>query len=176
MSEFQYPKSPDVYWEKWVDPYQLDHDEFSWHEFDESDIEETDVTFSDLPASEYEKEFETDEQNEVRFLQTPAIKHLFTPFGIIPLTEYSHPAKLFKFWTGHANFSISKELALVMAKIPGVETLNIWTRYRFRIGIGKLFDDKMVMFDLKEAMIKYYKDKYDQTNNQPAITNIREST
>lgn len=170
MSNFKLPKGPDVYWEKWVDPYKLSIDEIEWNEFDEENPNEK-LELQDLPSHKYAQDFENDgdSSDAPRFVQTPGIKHLFTPFGIIPLTEHTHPGKLFKFWTGHSNFSLTKELAILMADIPGIETLNIWTRYRFRIGIGKLFDDKVVMFNLKEAMVKYYKAKHGKTHPQPTL-------
>jgi hypothetical protein len=178
MNDFEYPKGPDVYWERWIDPYKLAVDELEWNEFDEENADTKTVEFNDLPSTQYEKEFEQDgdQGSGNGFLQIPGIKHLFTPFGIVPLTEHSHPAKLFKFWTGHTNFSITKDLAYLMSTIKGVETLNIWTRYRFRIGIGKLFDDKVVMLDLKETMIKYYKGKHAKTDTKSTINITRKPT
>lgn len=169
MQDHQYPKGPDVYWEKWIDPYQLIADDLAWNEFDENQSKTNKNIKSGQDITQYEREFENDQGPG--FIQVPNIKHLFTPFGIIPMTEHSCPGKLFKFWTGHANFNITRELALLISRIPGVETLNIWTRYRFRIGIGKLFDDKIVMFNIKEAMIGYYKDQKHVTtvSSEPVV-------
>jgi len=42
-------------------------------------------------------------------------------------------------WLGHCNFYITKELAVELDKISGVEVLTVLSPYRFRIAIGKGF-------------------------------------
>ena len=46
----------------------------------------------------------------------------------------------FDCWVGHTNFNLSKKIASELEKIEGVELLRICSRYRFFIGIGKMFD------------------------------------
>ena len=65
--------------------------------------------------------------------------------GIIPINESTTSGKVFNFWVGHTNFNISKPIAEVIENAEGVETLDIFTRYRFRISVGKAFDDSTVM-------------------------------
>ena len=72
-------------------------------------------------------------------------KVIATPMGIIPMNEYTCSSKIFNFWTGHANFDLTEEVADIIETSPGVESLNIFTRYRFRIGIGKAFKDAEIM-------------------------------
>jgi|TARA_R110000824_G_scaffold231356_4_gene419188 hypothetical protein len=43
-------------------------------------------------------------------------------------------------WLGHANFNITPEMKTKLKKTPGVEALKIISRYRFFIGVGKMFD------------------------------------
>jgi len=43
-------------------------------------------------------------------------------------------------WVGHANFNITPEIKAKLKVTPGVEALRIITRYRFFIGVGKMFD------------------------------------
>ena len=47
-------------------------------------------------------------------------------------------------WVGHVNFDISPEKAAKIKKLPGVEALVIISRYRFIVGIGRLFKSSEV--------------------------------
>lgn len=46
----------------------------------------------------------------------------------------------FDCWMGHTNFNLTPETKSVLNKIDGVEVLKICSRYRFFIGIGKMFN------------------------------------
>jgi hypothetical protein len=146
--KFKYPTDFDVYWEEWIDAY---------------DNEETDK------FKEYLKEYGSQEEDELFNDDDPVgydstlppfqqpIKSIFTPYGIMPLTEQSMASKHFKFWTGHTNFKIEDEHVLVIEDCEGVETVDVLTPVRFRLGIGKLFKDREVMFNVKTALVKYVK-------------------
>jgi hypothetical protein len=86
------------------------------------------------------------------------------PMGIIPINEYNTPSANFNFWIGHTNFGITDELAPKIAKVSGVERLEIYTRYRFRVGIGRAFKEKKVLRDIKLAtgcQVKPPRQQYD---------------
>jgi hypothetical protein len=42
----------------------------------------------------------------------------------------------------------------IIETTSGVETLDIFTRYRFRIGVGKAFSDSEVMRDINNKIYK----------------------
>ena len=42
-------------------------------------------------------------------------------------------------------FNVSKNIANMIQQCEGVESLDIFTRYRFRISVGKVFKDSEVM-------------------------------
>lgn len=69
---------------------------------------------------------------------------IVSPMGIVPITEANLPSKLYKFWMGHTNFDLTNEVQSKISGVTGVETLNIYTRYRFRLGVGKAFDARDV--------------------------------
>lgn len=46
----------------------------------------------------------------------------------------------FDCWMGHTNFNLTPETKSVLNKIDGIEVLKICSRYRFFIGVGKMFD------------------------------------
>lgn len=46
----------------------------------------------------------------------------------------------FDCWMGHTNFNLTPATKSVLNKVDGVEILKICSRYRFFIGIGKMFE------------------------------------
>lgn len=111
-----------IIWEKWIDPLLIDSEE------NYEDI---------LEDSETEKEDK---------LYKPTKSHIIvTPYGVIPYNELNACGKIFNFWNGHTNFTISSTVLSIIESVEGVETLDVFTRYRFRIGIGKAFTDSDVM-------------------------------
>lgn len=56
-------------------------------------------------------------------------------------------------WIGHTNFDITHEIKNQLDKIEGVEILRILSRYRFFIGLGKLFEFKDVRQYIEENII-----------------------
>ena len=59
----------------------------------------------------------------------------------------------FECWIGHANFDITKEIKSKLNKTEGVELLKVLSRYRFFVGIGKMFDFKEVRKNIEKNII-----------------------
>jgi hypothetical protein len=129
---------PVIIWEKWIDPFGADIEEAKWNDYDDEDKE---ISFQ----SEYIK------QNS-----NPPIKVIASPVGLIPYNEYSASGKIFNFWVAHTNFNLSKEIASILEDINGIEILDVFTRYRFRVGIGKCFKEQEVMKNIKEEVNKFF--------------------
>ena len=127
--------------EKWRDPFLG---------YDENEIDVDKVNFTDEETND-DLEDAIDNQN---IKQSDAVKVIATPMGIIPYNEYTASSKIFNFWTGHTNFNIIDSVAYSIETTEGVETLDIFTRYRFRIGIGKAFEDREVMRSIEKKMYK----------------------
>lgn len=121
---------PLIIWEKWKDPFGADDDE-------------------DPVYTEWTEEAE---DNDVSIAQA---RVMVTPMGLIPFSENTNPSKIFKFWLAHTNFTISKSLVSLIEKVEGVETLDIYTRYRFRISVGKGFNDREVMSDINTRLYSH---------------------
>ena len=49
-------------------------------------------------------------------------------------------ADSFDCWLGHTNFNLTEEIKEGLNKVDGIEVLKICSRYRFFVGIGKMFD------------------------------------
>ena len=94
-----------------------------------------------------------DDEEEVVFEQPMQL--LMTNMGMIPFGGMNNTppiGKIFNFWTGHTSFSISGPIAAQMEGIEGVEVLDIYTRYRFRVGVGKLFRGNEVMSSVQRTV------------------------
>lgn len=89
---------------------------------------------------------------------------LMTAAGLIPLQPYTDLTKAFKFFMGHTNFTIDDKTVNMIEEFPGVETLDILTRYRFRVGIGKIFDDEDVRKGLRAVLVN---SEYEMVEENP---------
>ena len=49
-------------------------------------------------------------------------------------------ADSFDCWLGHTNFNLTEDIKNSLNKVDGVEVLKICSRYRFFVGIGKMFE------------------------------------
>ena len=56
-------------------------------------------------------------------------------------------------WIGHCNFDITEEVRDLLDETPGIEVLKIISRYRFFIGVGKMFDFADVRKHIDEVII-----------------------
>jgi hypothetical protein len=60
----------------------------------------------------------------------------------------------FDCWIGHTNFDITPSIRDQLNKIEGIEVLKIFSRYRFFVGIGQMFDFQNVRYDIESKIIK----------------------
>ena len=70
------------------------------------------------------------------------------------LLESINLVENFDCWMGHTNFNITKEVKKKLNKTDGVEVLKICSRYRFFVGIGKMFDFKEVRLNIEKGILK----------------------
>lgn len=151
-NNFIYPEGLDIYWEPWIDAYS--NEDFGKMEalMDEltSPLEDKEVQ-DELTEEEIELINELSQQQPFeRPMQT-----IMTPFGVMPITDNTLASTRFKFWTGHANFKLTQQhLDIIDNDCVGVESVDILTPLRFRIGIGKLFRDREVMFEVREKLVR----------------------
>ena len=59
----------------------------------------------------------------------------------------------FDCWVGHTNFNITKTIKDTLNAAEGVEILKVNSRYRFFIGVGKMFDFKDVRTNIEEKLL-----------------------
>ncbi len=59
----------------------------------------------------------------------------------------------FECWMGHTNFDITPAIKNQLDTIRGVELLKVCSRYRFFIGIGKMFEFSDVRKDIEDTLL-----------------------
>jgi hypothetical protein len=129
-----------IIWQKWFDPFGSDEEsQMSLDSSEDNQVTDDDDTFDNNPMMETRKQ----------------VRAIATPMGLIPYTENTASGKIFNFWIGHTNFTITKHIADLIEACDGVEILDVFTRYRFRIAIGKAFDGSKVMKDINDKAYKY---------------------
>jgi|694.fasta_scaffold15474_6 hypothetical protein len=129
-------EDPAIIWQKWQDEI-----------IDELDSQEdNDDTFEDDLS---------DDDNHTSTNDISKQLVMLTPMGILPYNSANICLKNFNLWIGHTNFSISASIANIIESTDGVETLDVFTRYRFRIGIGKVFSDSSVMRLINNKLYDY---------------------
>lgn len=77
---------------------------------------------------------------------------LMVPLSEKVLNELSI-ASTFDCWVGHTNFDITNRIKDKLNTIQGIEMLKIFTRYRFFIGVGKMFNFKDVRNSIEKEII-----------------------
>ena len=133
-----------IIWQKWFDPFGEDDSE------SKSSV--------DLPHdNDYEEEEDDDDEednfdNANHLYSKKPLRAIATPMGLIPYTENTASSKIFNFWVGHSNFDLSAGVVNIIEDTEGTETLDVFSRYRFRIAIGKAFDDAKVMKNINDRV------------------------
>ena len=132
---------PQIIWEKWIDPFGENLEETKWNNYDNEELDQ-DTEFI--------------EDHLYRQMNKP-VKVIASPLGLIPYNEYTASSKIFNFWIGHTNFDITESVKNIVESIPGVEILDIFTRYRFRLAIGKCFEDSEIMQNINSVIYENIK-------------------
>ena len=78
-------------------------------------------------------------------------KLITTPSGIFQLHDKMNVLNQFDCWMGHCNFDITKTVEKTMESIEGVEFLSVIGRYRFFLGIGRLFNFSDVRIEIEKT-------------------------
>ena len=136
----------------------------AWEKWDEADFitEALESELEELGESE-----ENEEQPPPNFggfsVTFPKIR---TPLGFFSIDDPLRPANMFDCWIGHTNFDITTEIQHLIEQVPGIEAFKIMSRYRFFIGVGKLFKFRDVREEIQSVLDISYdsNDSYDEDN------------
>lgn len=108
------------------------------HDQQNNDNEEEDLSFDD-------DDDEIDDNNPLKnLLMMPLSENMIQELSVI---------SNFDCWIAHTNFDITYGIKNKLNKIEGVEVLKIFSRYRFFVGIGKMFDFAEVRKNIENEII-----------------------
>ena len=119
----------------------------AWEKWDETDFFETELELE--KEGHFEDDLESDVIPNISFgpIINPRVK---TPIGVFSIDDPLRPSKMFDCWIGHTNFDITYEIAELLENVPGVEVFKVLSRYRFFIGVGKLFEFRTVRQNIQD--------------------------
>ncbi len=107
-----------------------------------------------------EEEEDSEDSDDDSYLDSNEKSHIpsDTISKLMPLTpqiiEDISMLANFDCWIGHTNFDITPKVKDKLNKIPGIEILKIFSRYRFFVGIGQMFDFQNVRYDIEKELLK----------------------
>ena len=106
-------------------------------------------TFYDSFNSFDEEEFTEEELRAMQEMEQQ-------PQQIVPvdskLMESVTLTSNFDCWMGHTNFNITSRIKEELNKVDGVEVLKICSRYRFFVGVGKMFNFSNVRKNIESVL------------------------
>ena len=79
-------------------------------------------------------------------------KLVSTTLGIFQLYDKMSPIRQFECWMGYTNFDITRHIEKQVEKIKGVELLFVISRYRFFLGVAKMFNFRNVRIDIESLL------------------------
>jgi len=124
----------EIAWEKWEDDIveERRREDSKIESLDEDGLEESFLeAIENLPMQEVPKV-------------------VSTAMGIFEIYDRNKPSNQYDCWLGHTNFNITQEVKNCIEDIEGVEVLKVLTRYRFFVGIAKMFDFKKVRIEIEK--------------------------
>lgn len=138
-----------IIWKRWVDPF-LQRKEAA--DKLKAELCEDDSLLHEAAVDTFFDEDERDDGYDDETKENRIGPGIITMFGVVPLNEHNTPSRIYNFWMGHTNFDLTNAVKNILKTLPGVETLDIVTRYRFRVGIGKAFDGAEVRESIDKAL------------------------
>lgn len=138
-----------IVWQKWIDPFGQDQEESISLDYENENPDLSSV------YSRIDKNEEAIDDEDEFLIKKRSIKVIASPMGLIPYNEHTASGRIFNFWLGHTNFDITINVSKIIENTDGVEALDIFTRYRFRVAIGKCFGASETMVRIQENICRY---------------------
>ena len=121
----------------------------AWERWDEDVIEQEIV--EDFYENHENDEYEEGVEDALAFLgKIPSL--VTTPMGMYQLHDKMSIMNQFDCWMGYTNFDITKSVQDSLERVEGVELLNVMSRYRFFLGVGKMFKFSNVRKLIEESV------------------------
>ena len=102
--------------------------------------------------AEYLNEYEAEQEETYQEHESAEVGSVFAGMPE-DLSNEIQMISNFDCWLGHTNFNITKAVKERLENVRGVEVLKICSRYRFFIGVGRMFDFSEVRKEIEESFL-----------------------
>jgi hypothetical protein len=130
---------------------------------EENDLDPDQANLDDYDEMEDDKDFPDQIEMQEGFI-FPPIGGLFnnkikTPIGYYAIDDQFAPHNMFDCWVGHTNFPICEnEYYILDNKIDGLGCFKVLSKYRFFIGIEKMFSFTSVRCQIQKELCNNLED------------------
>ncbi len=137
-------QKPNIHWEKFYDPFEDLENEIE-HDKQAPDDEKYSDGYEDIGGM---LPFQSSKPRR-------GFAYILTPQGPLPLTENNKPSVVWNLWVLHIDVDLTTDLKDKIKLVSGVELLNVLSRYRTLISIGKVFEPDKVKVDIESVICDY---------------------
>ena len=124
-----------------------------WQKYEALLEEQMSSTFIvDLLKSSVDTMTESEDSEEVPYQDEPDDSDSIMIPMSSKLIEDAMMITNFDCWLGHTNFDITPDIKKILDRTQGVELLRVMSRYRFFIGVGKMFEFTEVRKNIEEQL------------------------
>ena len=102
----------------------------------------------DMPPA-YEQEQEEQEEEDIE----EELSHKVIVSVPDEMTSEIHLMANFVCWVGHANFNLTDDIKKQLSRQDGVEILKVCSRYRFFVGVGRMFNFRDVRQGIEKTLL-----------------------
>jgi len=127
------------------------NNKIGWQKYEDLLQSQMDSPFLDSLYSQMTGDYDEEGGGSYEDQEKPDQGHFVIPINE-RLIENISLATNFDCWMGHTNFNITEEVTDRLSKTAGVEVLKICSRYRFFVGIGKMFDFSEVRIEIEKSL------------------------
>lgn len=137
-----------IVWSKWVNPLQRDANS-SNDDIDNDDSDEWNESVEDRA---------TIVQLMREEIGVPKV--VMTEGGMFEFVIRNDPEKLFNLWEGNTyGFPVSRKVKQLIGQIDGVEAIDVYSPYMFRVAVGKLYKPSDVCSRITHKLEEYLQQK-----------------
>jgi len=149
--------------------------EIAWEKWEDDIVQERPADTIKSDASDEDDELSIEALEAAFSQEIPKV--VSTAVGIFEIYDRNKPSNNYDCWLGHTNFDITNEIKNSIEKIGGVEVLKILTRYRFFVGVAKMFDFKTVRIEIEKILCGKHIEDQDESilddETRVAVDNIK---
>lgn len=125
----------------------------AWQKYEDLLEQQMSSPLFDILANKISNNIDNVEEEEEEYEE----EHTYQQNILLPISEklIEDMAMLSNFdcWMAYTNFDITEDIKNILNTIEGIEIMRICSRYRFFIGIGKMFKFQDVRSEIEKTLL-----------------------